>query len=42
MTARVIRSQVLSIKERMFVDRARVIGSGGGWIMRRHILPNVT
>ena len=40
-TARVIRSQVLSLKERMFVDRARVIGSSGGWIMRRHILPNV-
>ena len=27
-TARVIRSQVLSLKERMFVDRARVIGLG--------------
>jgi len=40
-TARVIRSQVLSIKERMFVDRARVIGSGSGRIMRVHILPNV-
>lgn len=40
-TARVIRSQVLSLKERMFVDRARVIGAGGGHIMRRHILPNV-
>jgi len=40
-TARVIRSQVLSLKERMFVDRARVVGSGSGWIMRRHILPNV-
>jgi peptide/nickel transport system permease protein len=40
-TARVIRSQVLSLKERMFVDRARVIGSGQGRIMRRHILPNV-
>ena len=40
-TARVIRSQVLSVKERMFVDRARVIGSGPGRIMRRHILPNV-
>ena len=25
----------------MFVDRARVIGSGNGRIMRRHILPNV-
>ncbi len=40
-TARVIRSQVLSVKERMFVDRARVIGAGPGWIMVRHILPNV-
>ena len=40
-TARVIRSQVLSIKERMFVDRARVVGAGGGHIMRHHILPNV-
>jgi peptide/nickel transport system permease protein len=40
-TARVIRSQVLSLKERMFVDRARVIGAGQGRIMRRHILPNV-
>jgi peptide/nickel transport system permease protein len=40
-TARVIRSQVLSLKERMFVDRARVIGSSSLHIMRRHILPNV-
>jgi peptide/nickel transport system permease protein len=40
-TARVIRSQTLSVKERMFVDRARVIGSGGGHIMRVHVLPNV-
>jgi peptide/nickel transport system permease protein len=40
-TARIIRSQVLSLKERMFVDRARVIGAGAGQIMRRHILPNV-
>ena len=40
-TARVIRSQTLSVKERMFVDRARVIGSGGGHIMRKHVLPNV-
>ncbi len=40
-TARVIRSQTLSVKERMFVDRARVIGSGSGHIMRKHVLPNV-
>lgn len=40
-TARIIRAQTLSLKERAFVDRARVIGAGGGHIMRRHILPNV-
>ena len=40
-TARIIRSQTLSMRERMFVDRARVIGVGHGQIMRRHILPNV-
>ena len=40
-TARIIRSQVLSVKERMFVDRARVIGAGPGRIMRRHVFPNV-
>jgi len=40
-TARIIRSQVLSLKERMFVDRARVIGAGPGRIIIGHILPNV-
>ncbi len=40
-TARIIRSQTLSLRERAFVDRARVIGAGSGWIMRKHILPNV-
>jgi len=40
-TARVIRSQTLSVRERMFVDRARVIGGSRAHIMRRHILPNV-
>ncbi len=40
-TARIIRSQTLSIKERAFVDRARVVGAGQGYIMRVHVLPNV-
>jgi peptide/nickel transport system permease protein len=40
-TARIIRSQTLSLRERAFVDRARVVGSSNGHIMRRHILPNV-
>jgi peptide/nickel transport system permease protein len=40
-TARIIRSQALSIRERAFVARARVIGSGNRHIMARHVLPNV-
>jgi peptide/nickel transport system permease protein len=40
-TARIIRSQTLSLRERAFVDRARVIGASDGHIMLRHILPNV-
>ncbi len=40
-TARIIRSQTLSLRSRAFVDRTRVVGASGGHIMRRHILPNV-
>jgi peptide/nickel transport system permease protein len=40
-TARIIRSQTLSLKQRAFVDRARVIGASSGHIMGTHILPNV-
>ena len=39
-TARVIRSQVLSVKERMFVERAKMIGSSDFHIIARHIFPN--
>jgi peptide/nickel transport system permease protein len=39
--ARVVRSQTLSLRERTFVDRAKVAGAGSLSIMRRHILPNV-
>lgn len=39
--ARITRSQTLSIKERVFVLRARALGAGPFYIMRRHILPNV-
>jgi peptide/nickel transport system permease protein len=39
-TARVIRTQVLSIKERMFVERARMIGTSNSRILRRHVFPN--
>lgn len=40
-TARVIRSQVLSLKERPFVKAARVAGASNLRIMYVHILPNV-
>ncbi|MER9573979.1 ABC transporter permease [Mesorhizobium opportunistum] len=38
---RIVRSQTLSLKERTFVDRARVAGSSNFSIMIRHILPNL-
>jgi peptide/nickel transport system permease protein len=40
-TARIVRAQVLSIKERQFVERARCIGAGDGHIISTHVLPNV-
>ncbi|MBS7618960.1 ABC transporter permease, partial [Candidatus Bathyarchaeota archaeon] len=40
-TARMVRSQVLSLKERSFVEAAKAIGSGNTHIILRHILPNV-
>jgi peptide/nickel transport system permease protein len=41
-TARVIRSQVLSLKERLYVERSRALGASGGHVMSRHVLPNVS
>lgn len=38
---RVARAEVLEIRERMFVDAARVIGARHAWIIRTHILPIV-
>jgi peptide/nickel transport system permease protein len=40
-SARLIRSQVLTIKERQFVARARAIGAGHSHIIRKHILPQI-
>ena len=40
-TARLVRSQTLSVKERKFVLRARAIGSGNIHIIRQHIFPLV-
>ena len=40
-TARVVRSQVLSLKERPFVEASRCIGAGNVKLMFGEILPNV-
>ena len=40
-TARLVRSQALSIEERPFLERARALGAGHWHQMSRHVLPNV-
>ena len=39
--ARVVRSLILSLREREFIMAARSIGASDGRIMTRHLLPNV-
>jgi peptide/nickel transport system permease protein len=40
-TARLLRAQVLSLKERLYVDRSRALGASNRHLMGRHIFPNV-
>jgi peptide/nickel transport system permease protein len=40
-TARVIRAQVKSVRERVYVQRARSIGAGHVRIIFRHVLPQI-
>ena len=40
-TARLVRADTLSVKERPYVERARALGSGNWHLVTRHILPNV-
>ena len=40
-TARVIRSEVLTIREAAFVDAARGLGQRGPAMLARHVIPNV-
>ncbi|TML65816.1 MAG: ABC transporter permease [Actinobacteria bacterium] len=40
-TARVIRAQVKSVRERVYVKRAQAIGAGHARIVLRHVLPQV-
>ena len=39
--ARLVRAQVLTIREREFVEAAHALGAGDLWIMGRHIFPNM-
>jgi peptide/nickel transport system permease protein len=41
-TARLLRAQVLTLKERLYVDRSRALGASDAHLMGRHILPNVS
>ena len=38
--ARLIRGQILSLREREYVQAARAAGARGGWIIRKHLIPN--
>lgn len=40
-TARVVRSQTLTIEARPYIERARALGAGDGHILGRHVLPAV-
>jgi peptide/nickel transport system permease protein len=39
--ARVIRSEVLSLRERDFVTFSRISGASAAWVLAKHLLPNV-
>jgi peptide/nickel transport system permease protein len=39
-TSRLVRAEVLSLREREFVAAARALGAGPGRVIARHILPN--
>lgn len=38
--ARLIRGQILTLREQEYVLCARTSGAGAGWIIRKHLLPN--
>jgi peptide/nickel transport system permease protein len=41
-SSRLLRAQVLSVKERLFIERSRALGAGDVHIVTRHVLPHVT
>ncbi len=40
-TSRVVRGQIMSLKNAEFVQSARIVGAGTGRIIVRHLLPNI-
>lgn len=38
--ARLIRAEILTLKERDFVQASRVLGAGDAWIIIKHLIPN--
>ncbi len=40
-TARIVRGDVLALKEREFILAARSVGTSNGAMIRRHVLPNI-
>jgi peptide/nickel transport system permease protein len=40
-TARLIRAQVKSVRERVYVKRARALGAGNSRLLAKHVLPQV-
>lgn len=39
--ARILRSETLSLRERVYVEAARVLGAGNGRLFFRHVLPHL-
>jgi peptide/nickel transport system permease protein len=40
-TARLVRAQALTVRERPYVERSRALGAGHWHLVTRHVLPNV-
>ena len=38
--ARLVRGQILSLREQEYVLAARAAGAKGSWVIRKHLLPN--
>lgn len=38
--ARLVRGQVLQLKELEYVQASRIMGASTGWILRKHLIPN--